>query len=235
MIKHIDSRRTALIFQDHLLIPYLVDLFFLELEKNVNQKNRFNVALSGGSTPKQLYKAISHDPRAKTQNWEKVHMYFGDERAVSFDHPDSNYKMSLDAGFSLIHGLHMHPMHALEQTQDAARDYEHKLPDRLDLIFLGMGEDGHTASLFPNDPMCLVNDRKVAFGYVESKQASRMTLTFDYINKASKILCLVTGANKAQIVHEVLSETGTRYPSYHIGSKNNPCYFILDTKAATLI
>lgn len=235
MIKNIDDRRQAIIFEDNLLIPYLVDQFYLDLEKALKDKSRFNVALAGGSTPKKLYEAICQDSRAKNTSWDKVYIYYGDERAVNFDHPDSNYKMSLDAGFKNLKGIHIEPMHAYLKTEKSAADYNAKLPAFLDLIYLGMGDDGHTASLFPADPLLKIHDKNAVIGFVTSKSAVRMTLTMSYINKSKKIIVLVTGDAKKMRVKDVLSQNGEYYPAFHIGTKEQPALFVLDTKASLLI
>lgn len=235
MIKNIDERRQALIFEDNLLIPYLVDQFYLELQKAVQEKGRFNVALAGGSTPKKLYEAISQDPRAKTTDFSNVYVFYGDERAVAFDHSDSNYKMSLDAGFKNLKKIHIIPMPAYLKTEKAASDYNTQLPPYLDLIYLGMGDDGHTASLFPKDPLLKIQDKNVVIGFVTSKSSVRMTLTMNYINKSHKIIMLITGEGKKSKVKEVLSKEGDYYPAFHVGTKTNPALFVLDTKAASLI
>lgn len=235
MIKNIDERRQAIIFEDQLLIPYLVDQFFLELDKNIQDKGRFNVALAGGSTPKKLYEAISQDPRSNTTDWSKVYVYFGDERAVAFDHSDSNYKMTLESGFKNLKDLHIFPMHAYLKTAKASIEYSTLMPPFMDLIYLGMGDDGHTASLFPADPLLKIRDKHVVIGFITSKSAVRMTLTMPYINKSKKIVMLVTGEAKKSRVKEVLSANGDYFPAFHVGSKESPALFVMDTKAASLI
>jgi 6-phosphogluconolactonase len=235
MIKNIDERRQAVIFEEQLLIPYLVDQFYLELEKAIKEKGKFNVALAGGSTPKKLYEAIAHDPRATKTDFSKVCVFYGDERAVPLDHADSNYNMSLEAGFKNLKGIHLIPMHAYLKTEKAASDYNSQLPPYMDLTYLGMGDDGHTASLFPADPLLKVHDKNVVIGFITSKSSVRMTFTMSYINKSSKIVVLVTGDAKKTRVKEVLSPQGEYYPVFHVGTKEHPALFVLDTKAAALV
>jgi 6-phosphogluconolactonase len=235
MIKLIDDRRAALIFKLDLLIPYLCDLFYEELKKSIKSHGRFNIALAGGSTPKKLYQAICQDPRAKSAPWSSVFVFYGDERAVPLDHEESNYKMSVDAGFNHLKGIHLLPMPAHLKTEAAAEDYQKHLPPHLDLIFLGMGDDGHTASLFPGDPMCEIKDKYVAYGFIEAKKSYRMTLSFPYINKSSKIVILVVGLSKKDKIKQVLSEDGKTNPIYHIGTKSHKAYYVLDEEAACLL
>jgi 6-phosphogluconolactonase len=235
MIKNIDERRQAVIFEDNLLIPYLVDQFYLELQKAIQDKDRFNVALAGGSTPKKLYSSIAKDPRAKVTDFSKVYVYYGDERSVPLDDIDSNYKMSLDAGFKTLEKIHIFPMHAYLKTEKAASDYSAILPPFMDLIYLGMGDDGHTASLFPADPLLKVHDKNVVIGFITSKSSVRMTFTLNYINKSTHIVMLVTGEGKKQKVKEVLSSDGDYFPAFHIGTKDHMALFVLDTQAALLL
>lgn len=235
MIKHIDSKKIALIFKKDQMISYLVDLFYQRLDKALKEKDRFNVALSGGSTPKILYSAICSDPRAQTADFSKVYCYFGDERAVALDHEESNYHMALEAGFKHLKNIHILPMPAYKKDPKAASEYEKHLPTHLDLIFLGMGDDGHTASLFPDDPMVKIQDRHVCYGHVACKQADRMSLTLPYINLSSHIVILVTGRSKNEMIKRVLKDHDTSLPVYHVGTTNHPAYFVLDEDAASLI
>lgn len=235
MIKNIDERRQVVVFENHLLIPYLVDQFYLELQKAIEEKNRFNVALAGGSTPKKLYTAITTDPRASLTDFSKVYIYYADERAVPLDDKESNYNMSLDAGFKTLKNIHIFPMPAYLKTEKAASDYNAIVPPFMDLTYLGMGDDGHTASLFPSDPLLKVQDKNVVIGFITSKSSVRMTFTLTYINKSTKIVMLVIGESKAQKIKQVLSADGAYFPAFHVGTKQHPALFVLDTQAAMLI
>jgi 6-phosphogluconolactonase len=235
MIKTIDDRRLALIFSSDRLIPYLVDLFYSELQKALNKHHRFNVALAGGSTPKKLYQALVQDPRSERTDWNKVFVYYGDERAVPLDDEESNYHMSLSSGFNKLKGVNLIPMKAYLKENSACVDYESKLPEYLDLIFLGMGDDGHTASLFPKDPLCEVKNHNVALGFVKAKNTHRMTLTFPYINKSQCIVMLIVGDSKKQKVKEVLSNEGGENPAFFIGTKDHKAHFVMDESAALLL
>lgn len=230
MIRIIDSRRKLCIFEKKRLIPYLVDHFFEKAHLAISEKGRFNVALSGGSTPKALYQAITSDDRAKELDWSNVHIYFGDERACSFNSLESNYKMALDAGFASCKNAHIYPMEAFKETEHARMAYEQQLPKVLDLIYLGMGDDGHTASLFPNDPMLHEKGHKVALGFVKSKNAFRMTLTYPYINASKAIVILVQGPSKIEKLREVLSMNGQDNPIYWIGTDHSPAMYVTDTE-----
>jgi 6-phosphogluconolactonase len=230
MIKIIDPRRKLCILEKERLIPFLVDHFYETLFEVIRDKQRFNVALAGGSTPKNLYQAICLDKRFDLVDWSKVHFYFGDERSCDLTESDSNYKMAMDSGFNRCQGANIYPMNAFKKNEQAALDYQKHLPQTLDLIYLGMGEDGHTASLFPNDPMLKVQDKHVAIGFVESKQTYRMTLTLPYINQSTQILILTQGASKKEKLHEVLSESGSNNPIFFIGTKQHPSLYVTDTQ-----
>jgi len=230
MIKIIDSRRKLCILEKDRLIPFLVDHFYETLFEAIRDKQRFNVALAGGSTPKNLYQAICLDKRFDLVDWSKVHIYFGDERSCNLTEADSNYKMAMDSGFNRCKEANIYPMPAYKKNEQAAYEYQKLLPHKLDLIYLGMGEDGHTASLFPHDEMLKVDDRQVAIGFVDSKQTHRMTLTYPYINQSLQILILTQGASKKEKLHDVLSEKGSTNPIYFIGTKEHPALYVTDTQ-----
>jgi len=233
MIRKIDARREAVILDEERLLPFLIDDFYTTLKDCLDKKGQFHVALAGGSTPKKLYTALVQDPRALNTPWERVFIYYGDERAVPLTDPESNYHMSLEAGFKHLKNLKIFPLPAFEWSEAKQKGYEAILPHFLDLIILGMGDDGHTASLFPNDPLLKAHTHKLAYGYIESKKAFRMTMTLDYINRSKKIWLLITGASKAPKIAQVLSQHGAEFPAYHIGTPSHKALFVLDPEAAS--
>ncbi len=182
----------------------------------------FRVALSGGSTPKHMHELLAAmGPGALP--WDRVELWFGDERTVPPDHPDSNYGM---AKRTLIDPLRLTQVHRMEGERDpgpAASDYEHALvaaagaPPVLDLVFLGMGPDGHTASLFPGSPAVGERQRYVVANPVDSPVAkgktTRITLTVPALNAARHVRFLVAGADKAKVLKDVLEGPRGRYPS----------------------
>ena len=182
----------------------------------------FRVALSGGSTPKRMHEILSAMGRDALP-WDRVELWFGDERTVPPDHPDSNYGM---AKRTLIDPLGISSVHRMEGERDpaaAAADYERALvaaagaPPVLDLVFLGMGPDGHTASLFPGSPAVGERQRYVVANPVDSPVAkgktTRITLTVPALNAARHVRFLVAGADKAHVLGEVLQGPRGRYPS----------------------
>ncbi|MDE0571634.1 MAG: 6-phosphogluconolactonase [Verrucomicrobiales bacterium] len=175
------------------------------------ESNRpYRISLCGGSTPEPVYQAL-----AEVQlDWSNIEITFGDERCVPPDHEDSNFKM---ASGSLLNKVPLNEMNILRMRGeldpvDAAREYEDSLRQRSetgiythDLILLGMGEDGHTASLFPGTSALNENDRWVVSNHVPQKGESRITFTYPIINAARKILFLIRGEDKRRIVNHVLS------------------------------
>ena len=190
-------------------------------------RGAFIVALAGGSTPKRLYQLLASPAYARQVDWDKVHVFFTDERAVAKDHDDSNYRMAKQALLDhvAIPGHQVHAMNAMpERLEQGVREYhawlDTQVPKsmngfpRLDLILLGMGEDGHTASLFPGTRGLKEKQAWVVANEVKQLDAWRMSLTYPVINHARNVLLLISGANKAKVVAEVLNESppAQRYP-----------------------
>jgi 6-phosphogluconolactonase len=181
-------------------------------------RGQFVVALSGGSTPQRLYQILAEPPYRELIDWSKVHLFWGDERSVPPDHADSNYRMTREA---LLDKLDLAPeqIHRLEaersDREQAAKDYQAEIakvfgvaidafPPAFDLVLLGMGPDGHTASLFPNSPALDEGRRWVAPNFVKKFDTWRMTLTRPILDVAREVLFLVAGEDKADRLAEVL-------------------------------
>ncbi len=171
----------------------------------IAERGAFSVALSGGSTPKLMYQAL----KGLEVEWAKVHVYFSDERSVGPDDEQSNYH-SADVGLLSEVGIPAAQVHRMEGERDpaqAAADYADLLPERLDLVLLGMGDDGHTASLFPDTEGLQATGRVVA-NWVPKLDTWRLSFTFDEINAARERWLLVTGTNKAEVLREVQNGVG---------------------------
>ena len=191
---------------------------------------RFTVALSGGSTPKGLYELLALDAYKERVPWAQVHIFWGDERCVAPNHPESNYRMVREALISRISmpAENVHRMAGEQKPVLAAAEYENELRKsfqlsdavlpRFDLVLLGVGEDGHTASLFPGSAALAENRHMVVANYVEKLKAHRLTLTFSVLNHAAEIVFLVSGRSKAGIVKEILAqESGSaRFPAARV-------------------
>lgn len=176
-------------------------------------RDRFVCALAGGSTPAMMYALLARPEYASRVPWDQCFLFFGDERCVPKDHPDSNFRMALEALFHKVPvvGTQVHRIQGeLSNPNRAAHFYEETLRERFpgekfprfDLILLGIGEDGHTASLFPGTDALLETERWVTANYVAALSDWRITLTLPAINAARQILFLATGARKARIVAE---------------------------------
>ncbi len=162
------------------------------------------LALAGGTTPRRVHEALAERSDIP---WSLVHVYFGDERCVPPDHPDSNYRMAKESLFDRIAlpSAQIHrPASELEDRDAAARAYDAVLPARLDLIILGIGEDGHTASLFPGSPALNERERRYIPVVGPKPPPNRLTLTPPALETAGALLMLATGAGKAEAVARAL-------------------------------
>ena len=195
---------------------------FLEIGREaIAARGRFSVALAGGSTPKRVYELLAGDGCRGQLDWSKAHIFFGDERCVPPDDAESNYRMASEAMLARL-PLPEENIHRINGVGDAvanARLYEDEARNffngeawpRFDLVLLGMGDDGHTASLFPGAEILCEPEAWVAGVWVEKLRAYRITLTAAALNHAAHVIFLVTGENKAGRLAEVLE--GEREPS----------------------
>jgi len=217
----------------------------------VAQNGVFHVALTGGSTPKPLYALLASDPALRAQiPWDKMRVYFGDERNVGPGHPDSNYRMANEAMLSKV------PLKAEQifrmkgeynDTARAAQEYEQTLREslkiaegqfpRFDLILLGMGNEGHTASLFPGTKALHETKRMVVGNWVGKLFTNRITLTAPAINNAASILFMVGGADKAPALKGVLEgpHEPEQLPAQIIEPKNGKLLWLLDATAGGML
>jgi 6-phosphogluconolactonase len=193
-----------------------------------------NVALSGGSTPKLLYQLLADEQFRGQVRWSSTHFFWSDERHVPPDHPDSNYRMAHEALLSRVPvpESNVHRIRSENPSaQEAADEYEKIIVPRLDLILLGLGADGHTASIFPGSDVLHEAKRLVAAPWVEKLNAYRITMTLPLLNNGASILFLVSGAEKAEIVTEVL-EGPRKYPAQFVQPTNGELIWMLDRDAA---
>ena len=184
----------------------------------VKLRNICHIALAGGSTPQKLYQTLSCSPLSEQIPWSSCHFYFGDERMVAHDHKDSNYLMAKQSLFDPASvpndNIHAIPTHCQLQ-QDCADLYAQELIDVpvLDLVLLGIGQDGHTASLFPGTAILNETTKNVSAVFVKKLDAWRISLTSVYINKARCVMVLIQGHGKNAIVKQLLTQEDTgQYP-----------------------
>jgi len=213
----------------------------------IKKRGKFSVALAGGSTPKGLYQLLADEKFRSLIDWTKAFFFFGDERNVLPDDAESNFRM---ANENLLKPLEIHTDNIfrwqteLENAEEIAADYERKIKEffnlsenefpRFDLILLGMGDDGHTASLFPHTEALNETEKIAVENRVEKLNTTRLTLTFPTINNAANVIFLIDGEKKAEVLCEVL--TGEiqpeKFPSQNIKPRNGSLFWILDSDAA---
>lgn len=215
-------------------------------EAAVAAHGRFTVALSGGNTPRAVYTLLVAEKRDSLP-WDKIFVFFGDERHVPPDDPDSNYRMANEALLSRvpIPAENVFRIQAELPAAVAAQKYENSLREffklqagswpHFDLVFLGLGDDGHTASLFPGSAALNENDRLVVANRVDKFAAYRITFTFPVLNHAAEALFLVSGAGKAAILREVLQSERAIYPAGLVRLEQGRILWIVDKEAAKLL
>src|SRR2546425_11034070 len=221
------------------------EVFVRQTNDAVSKRGRFTVALSGGSTPKALYQLLVERYAAKLP-WAQIFFFWGDERHVPPDHPDSNYRMAKEALLSKVPVPPENIFRVRAEEKDAnvvAKDYEEALKlffrlkpgefPRFDLILLGLGPDGHTASLFPNTAALNETKRLVVANWVEKLKTTRITFTYPVLNHAACVIFLVSGADKADMVRNVLEDGRAGLPSQRVHPVNGRLLWLLDKGAAT--
>jgi len=222
--------------------------FIAELaEARIREKNIFTFVLSGGTTPRLLYEELAKEPYASRVDWQHTHLFWGDERCVPSDNPDSNFSLALQTLISKVDvpssSIHRIPA-ATGSPKVVAAEYETTLREffqptaagepstsfpSFDLVLLGIGVDGHTASLFPGD--AALEERTSWVVAVEGSSASppvpRITLTFPVINEAKCVLFLASGSNKLKVLQEILNNPHTAiYPAAHVRPAGKLLWFI---------
>lgn len=214
----------------------------------IQARGKFVVALSGGSLPKTLSAHLVTEPRHSQIGWSNWHVFWADERCVPLDHQESNYRLAKEVLFDQV-GIPYEQIYPIDDTLQpaaAARAYEKKLrevlpPDenklpRFDLILLGMGEDGHTASLFPGHALLKETNRWVA-PIIDSPKLppERITLTYSVINNANYVAFLTTGAGKAEVLLQAIETAGpeSNVPAGRVQPTHGQIDWFIDKAAAT--
>ena len=221
---------------------------FVELADNAAaEHSQFNVALAGGSTPRRMYGLLAGDQLRNRVEWTGVHLFFGDERCVPRDHQDSNYRMAYEALISRVNipASNVHPIIGEGEPASNASLYETELRQvfsdvskpAFNLVLLGLGEDGHTASLFPATSALDVTGKWVVENRVERLGSYRITLTPAAINGAAQVTFLVAGTNKAAAVKAVLEGPlqPEKLPAQLIKPESGNLTWLLDSQAASML
>ena len=187
----------------------------------VRARGRCSVALSGGSTPRSVYRVLAYEPYRSQVRWDKIEFFWGDERHVPEDHAESNYRMAAETLLSRVpvHPEHIYRVHGeIADAGRAAQEYEDQIrvsfgggdtTPRFDLVLLGLGTDGHTASLFPGTPALAERRRLCVENWVSALNTHRITMTLPVFNAAREVVFIVSGVEKAPIVREVLPDRAT--------------------------
>jgi 6-phosphogluconolactonase len=215
----------------------------------VKARGRFTISLAGGSTPRATYERLAQSPLREQMPWAHTWIFFGDERGVGPEHPESNFRMANAALISKV------PVPAAQvfrirgedgDPEAAATNYARTVSEvfggrrgelpRFDLILLGLGVDGHTASLFPGSPALKEVFRQVAAVHASAAAVpQRFTLTFPLINAAATVMFLAAGAEKAKVVKTVLGEPGSALPAAMARPSDGRLVWLLDRDAASLL
>ena len=205
-----------------------------------------SLVLSGGSTPRTVYELLSSSYQKKI-DWSHLHVFWGDERCVPPDSAESNFRMAHQALLRHvpIPQHHIHRMRGELPPSEAARAYEIELRNafgltpgdipRFSLVLLGLGDDGHTASLFPGSSALDESKRLITETYVERLAIWRVTMTFPLLDRANHILFLVAGPTKAAIARSVIGEGRVEFPAAHFARSSGDVHWYLDRDAASLL
>lgn len=222
---------------------------FVELAAHaVASRGIFSVALSGGSTPRALYAMLASPPFKDRLDWARVHLFWGDERCVPHDSPESNFRMVKDVLIDAIDIPDGNVHATCGQERDpaaAAREYEAEIRSffklegqaqpRFDLILLGLGPDGHTASLFPSTTALEESAHAVAAVFVERLQAYRITMTLPAINNGRDVVFMVSGSEKKDILARVLTSTKKTLPSQYVKPEAGHLSWFVDEQASAAL
>jgi len=211
------------------------------ISENANNDS-FNVALSGGKTPRSIYALLSQNKKPVIP-WKGIKFFWGDERCVPPDQADSNYLMAKEVLFDIIHPDNNQVFRIRGENDPELEKERYKkivienTKGIFDLIFLGLGSDGHTASIFPDQMKLLNSDEVCDVGIHPVSGQTRITLTGSVLNASRNILFLVTGSGKSKVVYEILHHKGDwkEYPASYIKPINGQIIWVLDREAASMI
>jgi 6-phosphogluconolactonase len=229
----------------HALAEWITSL----IEETLSRQEQFSLVLSGGNTPKKLHMLLASSPFKDRIDWKKIHVFFGDERAVSLEDERNNARMAFD---TLLNKVPVPPeqIHIMDtdlSPEAAAMEYEEELCEyfgtdmlpvkTFDLVLLGMGDDGHTLSLFPGTPIIHEEKLWVSGYFLKSQNMYRITLTKNIVNRAKHIVFMISGKDKANALREVVE--GVRnpdlYPAQVILPTTGELHFFMDEAAASLL
>ncbi|HOZ85228.1 MAG TPA: 6-phosphogluconolactonase [Niabella sp.] len=237
-------KQYKLIWKDAEALSLAAAYYFVEkCNKCISETGRFTVSLSGGSTPKRLYQLLATTSFFKNIDWKNVWLFWGDERFVPHTHEDSNFRMVKEALIDhvKIPKKNVVAMPTKGEARDCAAKYEIMLAEvlgkkmQLDLTLLGMGDDGHTSSLFPGTDVLNEKKKYIKEVWVESKQTYRLSSTYRLINNSKEAMFLVAGSAKAPIVKHIFAKNAKSvYPVQQVELKKGSVIWMLDEAAMDL-
>lgn len=215
-------------------------------QEAVKERGRFSVALSGGSTPRRTYQLLAQSPWRDQVDWSKVHVFWGDERCVPLEDPRNNARLAHEAFLAAapVPSDQVHPIRCQEAAGGAAASYEALLrayfagqTHTFDLVFLGLGEDGHTASLFPGDPALSEQERWAVAVFKGDEGLHRVSLTPQVFNRSRTVAFLVSGRDKARVLQEILEGdyAPQRLPAQLIRPGDGELLWLVDQAAAAVL
>jgi 6-phosphogluconolactonase len=240
-----DPRPQVSVFSDIDSLSHAAAERFVSLSRAaILLHGRFATALSGGSTPRRLYSLLGSSPYCEDIDWRKVHIFWVDERCVAPSHEDSNYRLAADTFLlkAAVPAENIHRIRGEDGPEIAAFEYQEELniffrrsqKKVFDLLILGAGVDGHTASLFPGSALLRERISDVVPVFLEKPMVSRVTLTLPVLKQAAHVLFLVSGKDKADIVHEVLkSDNREHYPAGLVQPVDGMLSWLIDKAAAS--
>ncbi len=226
----------------------VADLILEKAQAKNNLSTKLNIAVSGGSTPKELFQLLSEEDYRTRIPWNAVRFFWVDERCVEPTHPESNFGMTYDAllQYAFVPSDNIFRMKGEDIPENEAERYANLLRKEVpfrngfpvfDLILLGMGDDGHTASIFPDNIGLFNSYKSVEIAIHPVSGQKRITLTGSTVNNADHIVFLITGNNKAEVLATIISNDpeAQQYPAAHVGIKTSKVCYYLDQEAAKLL
>ncbi len=238
----VDDRRQVFVAKtEDEAYEFAAQTFIEEAKKSIAARASFTAALSGGNTPLRLYEILKEPPQALSVNWSLLDLFWGDERPVGIDHPDSNYGQA--SQYFLNPPLNQAKRHRIvadcENLDKSAEEYEKVMRKscqggRFDMVLLGIGDDCHTASLFPKTQALHEKERLFVANHVPQKDTWRITMTFPAIDLARSVYVLAIGRGKSKALKRILfgEPNFEECPAQRIGTPTSPAYYIVDRKAA---
>lgn len=210
------------------------------------KRDRFTFVLSGGSTPKALYSLLSKSPYKETIPWEKIYFFWGDERAVPYEDDRNNARMCYEELLNKVPVVasHIHVMRTDIDPLESAKEYENILnayfenaDTTFDLVLLGMGDDGHTLSLFPGTAVIHETEKDATAFFLAAQDMYRITLTAPIVNRSASVVFMAVGGGKAETLKSVLEgeKNVDKFPSQIIDPENGQLHWFIDEAAANLL